>query len=279
MTSSHCSSQKSSTNIHTSRHKMAKMSPEQQLKSFVGVRRYLFLLSDRSLIEDDQKTPHNKFTFDSERDSPESEICREVGKDGRDCMTVCGSCLDLCFTETTRLPTPVEDELQAAVRVYAGSWILLCSAVRPLANSHGMHSYTKELRVTPNTPKRGSSCGYGCGPHSHRMNCNVHVSNNNQPIAPTHLSLNPRPHHSRSPTSRTGLSLLESQRPPAASSLQPTRSPPSPVHAWLSEMPSKSRHILHASNNFFARVRRSSRSIRNTILHVMGYGLPSCRAL
>ena len=128
---------------------MAKISPEQQLKTFVGVRLYRLLLSDRSLTEDDQKTPHNKFTFDSERDSPESEICRELGKGGRDCITVRGSCPDLCSTETIRLPTPVENGLQAAIRVYAGSWILLRSAVRPFTNSHGMHSYTKELRLTP----------------------------------------------------------------------------------------------------------------------------------
>jgi ferredoxin len=137
---------KSSTNIHTPRHEMAKTSPEQQLKSFVGVRQYLLLFSDSSLTEDVQKTPHNKFTFDSERDSQESEICRELGKDRRDCITVCGSCPDLCPTETT---TPAEDGLQATIRVYAGSGILLCSAIRPLADSHGMHSYTKELRVIP----------------------------------------------------------------------------------------------------------------------------------
>ena len=97
--------------IHTSRHGMAKTSPEQQLKSFVGVRLYLLLHSGRFLIEDVQKTPRNKFTFDSERDSPESEICRELGKDGRDCMTVCGPCPVLCFTKYIRLPTPVEDGL------------------------------------------------------------------------------------------------------------------------------------------------------------------------
>lgn len=96
---------------------------------------------------DGQKTPHNKFTFDSERDSQESEICRELGNDRRDCITVRGSRPDLTFAETICLPTPVEDGLKATVRTYAGSGILLCSTLRSLADSHGMYSYTKELRV------------------------------------------------------------------------------------------------------------------------------------
>jgi len=49
---------------------MPKISPEQRLKTFV------------------EKTPGNKFTFDSERDSSESEICREIGRDERECMTL-----------------------------------------------------------------------------------------------------------------------------------------------------------------------------------------------
>ncbi|KAF9792850.1 hypothetical protein BJ322DRAFT_79945 [Thelephora terrestris] len=49
---------------------MAKASPEQQLKAFV------------------EKTPQSKFTFDSERDSQESEICRKLGKDSKECITL-----------------------------------------------------------------------------------------------------------------------------------------------------------------------------------------------
>jgi len=49
---------------------MSKISPEQQLKTFV------------------KKTPDIKYTFDSERDSPQSEICRELGKDRRECITL-----------------------------------------------------------------------------------------------------------------------------------------------------------------------------------------------
>lgn len=46
----------------------------------------------------------------------------------------------------------VENELQATIRVHAGPGILLRSAVGPLEDSHGMHSYTKELMVTPFIP-------------------------------------------------------------------------------------------------------------------------------
>jgi len=88
VTSRHYFSPESSTNVHISDHEMAKTSPEQQLRTFVGVGRYLLLLSDRSLTGEGQKTPQKKFTFNSERDSPESEICRELGKDTRECMTV-----------------------------------------------------------------------------------------------------------------------------------------------------------------------------------------------
>ena len=62
-------------------------------------------------------------------------------------MTVRRSRPDLFFTEKIRFPTPAEDEFEAAVRVYARSGILLCSTAGPLADSHGMHSYTKELRM------------------------------------------------------------------------------------------------------------------------------------
>lgn len=147
---------------------MTKTTPEQQLKTFVGVRRYLFSFSDRALTEDGQKTPHNKFTFDSERDSPESEICRELGEDGRDCVRVCRSCSYLFSTEMTRLPTPAENELQTTIRVYAGSGVLLCFAVGPLADSHRMHSYTKELMVA----RRSTSLAMGMAP-SRTMNRNV----------------------------------------------------------------------------------------------------------
>ena len=67
---------------------MAKKAPEQQLKSFVEVRRWLpFILID-DWLRNGQKTPNDKFTFDSARDSPESEICREAGKDARECIKV-----------------------------------------------------------------------------------------------------------------------------------------------------------------------------------------------
>jgi len=46
---------------------MAK-SPEEQLKDFIA------------------KGPKSNYTFDSERDAPQSEICRELGKDSRDCI-------------------------------------------------------------------------------------------------------------------------------------------------------------------------------------------------
>ena len=148
---------------------MAKTSPEQQLKTFVGVRRHLFSFSDGSLTEDGQKTPHKKFTFDSERDSPESEICRELGDDRRDCVRVRRSRSHLFPTETTRLPTPAENELQTTIRVYAGSGVLLCFAVRPLADSHRMHSYTKELVITRKSP----SLAMSMAPRPRTMSRNV----------------------------------------------------------------------------------------------------------
>lgn len=36
-----------------------------------------------------QKQPDAKYTFDSERGAPQSEICREEGPQGRECMMVC----------------------------------------------------------------------------------------------------------------------------------------------------------------------------------------------
>ena len=105
--------------------------------------------SNEQLTDDHQKTPNNKFTFDSERDSPESEICRELGKDKRECITVRGRRPDPFITETTCLPMLVEDGVQAVIRMYAGSRILLRSAVRPLTDLHGMHSYTKKLTERP----------------------------------------------------------------------------------------------------------------------------------
>lgn len=35
-----------------------------------------------------QKQPNAKYTFDSERGAPQSEICREEGPQGRECMMV-----------------------------------------------------------------------------------------------------------------------------------------------------------------------------------------------
>jgi len=32
--------------------------------------------------------PNGHYTFDSERDSPQSELCREGGSKGRDCITI-----------------------------------------------------------------------------------------------------------------------------------------------------------------------------------------------
>ncbi|KAA1474876.1 hypothetical protein DENSPDRAFT_883130 [Dentipellis sp. KUC8613] len=34
------------------------------------------------------KAPAMQYTFDSERDAPQSEICREGGERGRECMTI-----------------------------------------------------------------------------------------------------------------------------------------------------------------------------------------------
>lgn len=60
-------------------------------------------------------------------------------------MTVSGLSGYSFLTEMLRLLTLVEDELQTAVRMHAGSRILLCPAIGPLADSYRMHSYTKEL--------------------------------------------------------------------------------------------------------------------------------------
>ncbi|KAF9262134.1 hypothetical protein L218DRAFT_929725 [Marasmius fiardii PR-910] len=44
--------------------------PDEALKNFVA------------------KTPNSKYTFDSERDAPVSEICRENGKESRECIQI-----------------------------------------------------------------------------------------------------------------------------------------------------------------------------------------------
>lgn len=103
----------------------------------------------RQSTADGQKTPQSKFTFDSERDSRESEICRKLGNDSKECITVSRWSWDPFSTETLHFSSLVEDELETTVRVYAGSGILLRTPVGPLADSHGMHSYTKELMATP----------------------------------------------------------------------------------------------------------------------------------
>lgn len=147
MTSRHCSSPKSSTNTYKLRLRNGKDIAGATARDLCRGTPIFFSFPGGYLTEDGQKTPHSKFTFDSARDSPESEICRELRKGRRDCMTVCRSFPDLFSTETIRLPTSAEDGLQAAIRVYAGSGVLLRSAVRPLADSYGMHSYTEELRI------------------------------------------------------------------------------------------------------------------------------------
>jgi len=38
-----------------------------------------------------QHNPNTQYTFDSERGSSESEICREGGREGRECLTVSSS--------------------------------------------------------------------------------------------------------------------------------------------------------------------------------------------
>jgi len=47
---------------------MAKQTPEAQLDAFIA------------------KAPANQYTFDSEKDSPRSEICRVLGKNSKECM-------------------------------------------------------------------------------------------------------------------------------------------------------------------------------------------------
>lgn len=49
---------------------MAKDSPEQTLKAFVS------------------EDPNSRYTFDSERDAPQSELCREGDKLSRKCIMI-----------------------------------------------------------------------------------------------------------------------------------------------------------------------------------------------
>lgn len=171
-----------------------------------------------------------------------SEICRKLGKDSSECITVSDLLPGLFLTEVFHLCSLVKDELQAVIRVDAGSRILLCTAVGSLADSHRVHSYTEELSATAFVPD--------------------FELNNNQPNVFTRLRSNPISRRSQFPADQAWLSLAESQQPLAASSLQPTQSLPSPARKWLSEWPSRYRHILHALYNSSAEVCRSFKGIR-----------------
>ncbi|KAI0831178.1 hypothetical protein BC628DRAFT_1415717 [Trametes gibbosa] len=57
-------------------------SPQQKLKDFIAVR-----VEPRSACHNRRsEDPKSVYTFDSERDAPRSELCREGGEKGRKCI-------------------------------------------------------------------------------------------------------------------------------------------------------------------------------------------------
>ena len=91
---------------------------------FESIHQGLFRLACLGLsFHKNQHDPNGHYTFDSERDSPQSELCREGGSKGRDCITVRFK-IRLVFMHMSH-PFADTNELETLVRSHAGEELFL----------------------------------------------------------------------------------------------------------------------------------------------------------
>ena len=102
--------------------------PEEQLRAFIAVGASYLPCCWPLLTKIFQEDPDSKYTFDSERDATQSEICREGKKLSKKCITVCTLPVRLTAILTrTSTHVAAPNALNANVRSDAGELFFFTS--------------------------------------------------------------------------------------------------------------------------------------------------------
>ena len=131
-----CRVKSGSENEQTSAMSTSQQAPAEQLKAFIAVGVATETRAEENSRATFQEDPNSRYSFDSERDAPKSEICREGKEKNRKCITVRPHARTAVSRFCIRQPTAILQLMMRSTAMFSAMQVRQCTASSTLNVSH-----------------------------------------------------------------------------------------------------------------------------------------------